>query len=184
MKYVIVFLIAFTSVFMSCDGRKNRNESLRNAVSEFNNKLLQLDNITYFPKEYSEVVTDTIIENTIKIHIKNYTLMDENVTISSQDHPHKMKYYRSFGSEIKVFDDSKLIFNSILNAKTFVYNTSGLFWDNATLDHVWVNQELSNKNRVNLDVSFVNPKTKSFKIYQLSIERNGNYKIYLKEEQS
>jgi hypothetical protein len=71
-----------------------------------------------------------------------------------------------------------------LNAKTFVYNTSGLFWDNATLEHVWVNQELSNKDRVNLDVSFVNPKTKSFKIYQLSIERNGNYKIYLKEEQS
>lgn len=184
MKYFLLVFLISTLLFMNCDGRKSQNESLQEAISEFNNKQKELKQVSFFPENYVEIATDSLIENTFYIRIKNYTLMNDEVVINLDKKRDKIEYQRSFESEIKVFDDSKLIFNSILNAKTFVYNTPGLFWDNATLEHVWVNQELSNKDRVNLDVSFVNPKTKSYKLYQLCIDRNGNYKMYLKEEQS
>lgn len=182
MKYVIVVLIVLSSVFVSCDGRKNHNEALKEAISEFNKKSEQIDHISYFPKEYVEIVTDTIIENTFKIHIKNHTLMDESVIISSQDNPHKIEYQRSFESEISVYNASGALFKTLINAKTFTGRDYNLFWENATLQHVWVNQEESDRRTLRIAISFVNPKFKSYKLYQMVIDENGICKTSLKEE--
>ena len=184
MKYVLIFIIAFSSFFMSCDGRMSRNEALQNAVSEFNGKQARMLSITYFPREYTEIVTDTIIENAVKIRIKNYALMDENVLISSQDNPPQLKYQRRFESDIIVHYASGVLFKIHLNAKTFQDNDHSLFWNNATLEHAWVNQEESNGKNVSIMVSFVNPETKLYRLYQLRIDKTGTCNTSLKENYS
>jgi len=182
MKYFVIFLIVFNSFLMSCDGRTSKSEFLKSAISEFNKKhQIQNAYATYTPREYTEIATDTIIENKINIHIKNYSLMDENVIISPGKNTQKSKYHRSFESEIVVYSASKIWFKTRLNAKTFADNKLGLFWNNATLQHTWINQDESNEDHISILVSFINPTTKSYRLYQLYIDETGLYKSLLKE---
>ncbi|HEX9826366.1 MAG TPA: hypothetical protein VGA80_07180 [Flavobacteriaceae bacterium] len=182
MKYLLILLMVFTTFFMACDGRTSKSESLKNAISEFNgNYHIQNNFVTYIPKEYTEIITDTIIENKVNIHIKNYTLMDENVINSFDDNIHKLEYQRSFGSEIVVYNLSGVWFKTHLNASTFPENNHNSFWNNATLQHAWVNQEDSSGDNVSILVSFVNPTTKSYRLYQLHIDKTGICNTTLKE---
>lgn len=183
MRYLITILLIVTSLFMSCDGRTTKNESLKNSVSEFNKKQTPIDVVTYFPKEYTEVVSDTIIENSLSVRIKNYTNMNDNVLISESDSKvKKKKLHRVFESEIIVFKEDKTVYNTIINTHLFTQKDESLFWANATLEHVWVNQELSSKDKVNLGVSFLDPKTKAFKLYEITVDAFGNQNIQLKQE--
>ncbi|MEO8774320.1 MAG: hypothetical protein ABI263_08330 [Gelidibacter sp.] len=59
-----------------------------------------------------------------------------------------------------------------------------LFWDSATLQHVWVNQELSNIDDIILDISFINPKNDAYKVYRMSIDSHGHQTLNLIEERS
>ena len=181
MKFVLILLIVFTSFFVSCDGRINQHEALSNAVSEFNNNQTQVELITYSPKEYTEIVTDTVIEKAVRVHIKNYTLMQNNVIINFKDNPRTLDYQRSFESEISVYYPSGAEFKTLINAKSFKDRDRDLFWNNATLQHAWVNQEESNCEKISIMVSFVDPKTKSYKLYQMMIDQTGNCNILLKE---
>ena len=61
---------------ISCDGRQNKRESLQKSITEFNAKYSQSESITFFPKEYTEIVTDSIVSNRVKVSIKNYSSMD------------------------------------------------------------------------------------------------------------
>ena len=181
MKYILILLIVSTSFFMSCDRRMSKHESLQHAISEFKSKQVAIDVVTYIPKEYTEIVTDTIINNKVNIHIKNYSLMGDNVVVKPDNDSYKTEYHRSFESEIVVYNADKIWFKTHLNAKTFADNNYGLFWNNATLQHAWVNQEESNGENICILVSFVNPSTKSYRLYQLYIDETGIYKTSLKE---
>lgn len=182
MKYFVIFLIVFNVFFMACDGRTSKSEFLKSAIFEFN-ETNEIQNVfvSYTPKEYTEIITDTIVENKVNVRIKNYSLMDENVIILPNKNTQKSKYHRSFQSEIVVYSHSRIWFKTRLNAKTFADNKQGLFWNNATLQHTWVNQDESNEDNISLLVSFINPATKSYRLYQLYIDETGLYKTSLKE---
>lgn len=185
MKYYYLFAVLLCVAFSSCDGRKSHKESLEESVSKFKLKDSNLDIITYYPKQYTEVATDTILSNTFQIKIKNYSLMDNNViiTTSSQENRNKIEYHRVFESEIVVFNKSEKILETTINAEIFKQqSTINSFWDNATLEHVWVNQESSNDDTVNLEISFINPKDKARKLYQMSIDKLGKYNTFLRDE--
>lgn len=111
--------------------------------------------------------------------------MDNNViiTTSSQENRKKIEYHRVFESEIVVFNKSEKILETTINAEIFKQqSTINSFWDNATLEHVWVNQESSNEDTVNLEISFINPKDKARKLYQMSIDKFGKYNTFLRDE--
>ena len=181
MKYILILLIAFTSFFMSCDRRTSKKESLQHAISEFKHKQAIMEVVTYIPKEYTQIVTDTVIESKVNVHINNYSLMDDNVVITTDKNSYKKEFHRSFESEIVVYRSNVVWFKTLLNAKTFADNNYGLFWNNATLQHAWVNQEESNGENISIMVSFVNPSTESYRLYQLYINETGIYKTSLKE---
>ena len=61
MKNILIVLILVCVGFVSCDGRKSRSESLKKSVAEFNEKQSDVVIVSYYPKEYTEVVTDTLI---------------------------------------------------------------------------------------------------------------------------
>jgi len=179
-KFILFFLIVIIALIIASDRRTSRSEFLKKAVSEYNANEQNKNNYIYTPIDYTEVITDTIIENKVMVHIKNYSLMGENDVISTGN-IHKLEYQRSFESEVVVYNNQGIWFKTILNAKTFPDNNYSLFWDNATLQHAWVNQEESNGNNVSILVSFVNPYSKSYRLYELTIDETGKYKTSLKE---
>ena len=181
----ILFLIA-VAVF-SCNRPESKRENLQKSISEFSKKYTDLNIVTdYYPKVYTEVKTDSIIANTFKVSIRNYSKMDAQILVGSETIATKTKlnYHRVFESEIHVALASKTIFNTTINAEDFKNSLEPDFWNNATLEHVWVNQETSNETKINLSISFVNPKNKAYKLYELSIDRLGKQHLKLTEEYS
>ena len=186
MKNSLVLVTLIMIVCMSCNGKQTKKEALERAVSEFNLKNNHLGRVNYHPEAYVEIVTDTIISNSITVRIKNYSLLDEQILISEATNPTSktLKYQRVFESEINISTASKDILTTHISAKMFKMMDADPFWDHATLQHTWVNQELSIVNDIKLDISFINPKNDAYKLYRMSIDSNGHKTINLIEERS
>lgn len=186
MKNNLIVLIFICLGFVSCDGRKSRSEALKSSIEEFNEKQSDVVIINYYPEEYTEVVTDTLISNYVNVHIKNYSLASESLLISYSDHkiPKIKKQHRVFESEVVVSTPSKEILNTHISAEQFKFIDSDEFWNHATLEHVWVNQELSTSDDIKLDMSFIDPSNDSYKIYRMSINESGQKNIKLIEERT
>ncbi|MEZ4857167.1 MAG: hypothetical protein R2812_11915 [Gelidibacter sp.] len=183
MKKILLLLFITSIIFMNCDGRKSHRESLQQAISEFNQKQRPHEIVTFYPKEYTEIVTDTLISNRFEVNIKNYSLMDQAITLKGlKNQTSEKAFQRVFVSEVVVNSNSKAIFKAHINAEQFPLNTHSEFWNNATLEHVWVNQETSTKERVNLEISFLNPLDNTYKIYQMDVDSQGQHHIHLLEE--
>lgn len=184
MKNILFVIASIVIVCSSCDGRQTKKEALERAVSEFNLEANPIEMVTYQPEAYVEIVTDTIISESIKVRIKNYSLLDEQILISSVENASskKVNYQRVFASEISISSVSKDILNTHISAKHFKIINPDPFWDNATLQHVWVNQELSTLKDIKLDISFINPKNEAYKLYRMSVDIYGQQTVNLIEE--
>lgn len=184
MKNILIVLILVCVAFVSCDGRKSRSEALKSSIAEYNDRQSELVIINYYPKDYTEVVTDTLISNHLNVHIKNYSLLNEGLFMSIDDKTvtKKQKQHRIFESDVVISTPIKELVNIHISAEQFKSIYHDKFWNEATLEHVWVNQELSTLNDVNLDMSFINPSDNSYKFYRMSINGNGQRTIKLIEE--
>lgn len=171
---------------LSCNGRKTKKESMEQAISAFNLKSTPVQRNTYSPESYVEIVTDTIISNSIKVRVKNYSLLDEQVLISEavSGVTKEVNYQRVFESEISISTATKDILNTHISAKQFKAIDADPFWDNATLQHAWVNQELSSAEHITLDITFINPKSDTYKFYRMSINSKGQQTLNLIEARS
>ncbi|MBO3099380.1 hypothetical protein [Gelidibacter pelagius] len=184
MKNSLLLLALISMVFLSCDGRQTKKEALERAISKFNLKNTVLENVNYHPEAYVEIVTDTIISNSTNVRIKNYSLLDEQILVSSTTDP-KLKalnYQRVFESEIIISKASKDVFRTHISAKQFKAIDTDRFWDSATLQHAWVNQELSTVDDIKLDIAFINPKNNAYKLYRMSVDLYGLQSLNLIEE--
>lgn len=186
MKSSVILLAIISIISLSCDGRQTKKEALERAVSEFNLKYCYTDTYSHQPRAYVEVVTDTLISNEVSVHIRNYSLLDEQILISKTTNStaKDVKYQRVFESEVIISRASKDIFNIHISAKKFKTFDSDPFWNNATLEHVWVNQELSTAFDIKLDMSFMDPRNNAYKLYRMSIDAYGQHTLDLIKEQS
>lgn len=186
MKNSFLFFAIISFVCLSCDGRQTKKEALESAVSEFILKNTVLERFTYQPEAYVEIMTDTLFPNKINVHIKNYALLDEQILISNTTDVamKEFKYQRVFESEVIVSIASKDIFKTYISAKQFKILHPDKFWDSATLQHTWVNQDLSTDVDIKLDISFINPTNNAYKLYRMSIDPNGAQTLDLIEERS
>lgn len=183
----LFFIIAIVSVvFMSCDGRKSKNVALKESVKEYNQRESNLVVVKYYPKEYTEVVTDTLLSNQVKVHIRNYSLDNEAILISNSDESatRKIKYHRVFESDVLITTPSRELFKTHISAIQFAFINPDEFWDNATLQNVWLNEELSTAEDIQLEMSFINPQNKSYKLFRMTVDRLGKHQIALIEENS
>ena len=186
MKNILSLVALIAIVCLSCNGKPTKKEALHRAVAEFNLKNTPLEIATYNPEAYVEIVTDTIISNNIKVRVKNYSLSDEQIFVSDATDGTSKKaiYQRVFESEISISIASKDILSTHISAKQFKTLDPDPFWDTATLQHAWVNQELSTINDIKLDISFINPKNDAYKLYRMSIDAYGQQTLNLIEERS
>lgn len=187
MKKIVLFTpIILLFILTSCDGRKSKIDRINDAVVEFNNNKKLMDIIAYYPKQYTETKTDSIISKTFRVHVKNYAVMNQEILVkqSVKNLKETSQFHRVFESEITVAVNDKIIYNEHISAEKFRDFEASEFWNNATLEHVWVNQEQSNTRNLSLEVSIINPKNKTFKLYEILIDKSGNERLTLIEDHS
>lgn len=187
MKNILLFLpCVFLILLMSCDHRNSKSEHLKHAVSEFNKNQKSIHINTYYPEYYTEIKTDSIISNTFKVSLNNFASKNDNILISESQETWKntREFHRVFQCDVVVSVSDRIIIKERFSAETFRDNKGSKFWINATLEHVWVNQDLSNQNTLTLGISFINPKTKAFKHYEMHIDPHGNERLMLIEDHS
>ncbi len=184
MKSILLILILICVGFISCDGRKSRSESLKSSIGEFKEKHSEVIHMEYYPKEHTEVVTDTLFANNVKVQVKNYSLPDESIWMAQNEKviPKIEIRHRVFESEVVVSTAVKEIFNTHISAEQFKTVYSDEFWNHATLQHVWVNQELSTSKHIRIDMSFIDPSDNSYKLLRMTIDGQGGQQIHLIEE--
>lgn len=186
MKYILVLcFIAFSLI--GCDGRKDSKTVIEKSITKLR-KRHQVEHNIFFPKAHLQNVTDTIYSNGKRIRIKNYTIDNKailvNSTLEKEKNIKTTKYHRVLESEITIYKDSKPLFTKHLNLENFKYKTDDEFWNNATLEHVWVNDDIYNLQRINIHFSFINPIDNTYKLYKMYVGEKGIENIYLIEDNS
>lgn len=177
MRQIAIVLTLISALFLwSCSYSETKKERLNNAISEFNQNINKIDLINYFPETYTEVKTDSIIENTFKVSIKNFSSNESglNLNNSSDQFSNTRHIHRVFMADINVKVVYRIVYQKRLKAQHFDPYSDPEFWSNATLEHVWIDQWKSNSESLALNVSFLNPLNKTYKIYELRIDSNGN----------
>ncbi|MEH6537435.1 MAG: hypothetical protein V7719_13640 [Psychroserpens sp.] len=184
LRYIIPCILLI--IFMSCDKRTSKKERLEQAISEFNKNQKSIVLKSYYPEYYTEIKTDSIIASTFKVSVKNYALMDSGILINESVEGTKKTaaYHRVFTSDIIVAVSDKIIYDKQISVATFKAFSNSGFWQNATLEHVWVNQDNSTAKQLSFGISFINPKNDSFKLYEMQIDQYGNEHLTLIEDHS
>ncbi len=187
MKSLLILIAFFTFTLVSCNKNTRHKITKANSVKRLNKINESFNKDMFFPEFFTKIETDTIIDKKLRVHIKNYSLMTSSLFIKKQtikNQPTITKYQRVFEANITVYNNQQMIYQSVINANTF-YNLSpkkDLFWKNATLQHAWLNEAKSNKNKAYIELSFTNPLKNNFKRYVMEVDQYGAQHIYFIEE--
>lgn len=176
MKYILLVLFIGVVAFSSCDGRQTKQEALKQSVTKFKNSIKTTQIIEYFPSEYAEVQTDTMLSNGYRVKIKNFTSMTasvlEKATSKNSNYKH---YFRQIESEIIVYKNDKLIFSALMDEDFFSrYISNNITFDAYLNSGITINELKSlEENKLVLESSFRKPKSTISSSYLIIIDEKG-----------
>ncbi len=179
MKKLFIFLFLALICLTVFDGRKSRQKIFKKEFKEFSKFELNKEEIPIYPESYVEIETDTIIGQSFKTKIKNRTLTGYQVLLKGEK-PHR--YVQNFQSDISVCIAEQEIFRLNLTAQNFELNVHDSFWNNATVQHTWVEQDLSSEENLVMKISFLNPQSNYYKLYLLEVDLEGKHQLKMIEE--
>ncbi|TXG35973.1 hypothetical protein [Seonamhaeicola maritimus] len=174
---ILPILSFVTSVILwSCEGRKSKNDLLQESISKYNDDLVPVNIIKYYPEAYTEIVKDSILSNGFKVKIKTFTNMDKSITKVSKSHTTKFKdHFRKIESDVVVYKNDKLIFKETINNE-FLMNHLGTSEDlkNYIGNDIYINEEATlNTNKLVLIASLYKPKNNNCISYNIIIDEHG-----------
>ncbi|WP_298239395.1 hypothetical protein [uncultured Algibacter sp.] len=168
-KLPLIFVL-FGIVLCSCDGRKSKNDLLKESIIKFKDSIEPIEIVKYFPKEYEETQTDTILSNGYAVHIKAYVSMKDAVSNEYQiDSKTTIKdVFRKRLYEINVEREGVLIFNKLINTNFFSSHgkIEKLNLSKTIVNNIEVNQELSMQDNLFLTAEIVNVSSEKAKYYK------------------
>lgn len=176
-SFVLFILVSFV---VSCDGRGRKHKSNIEVLKE--NKLLDSfsENITYHPIEFSEVITDTILDSGYNVSIKVTTDMKNSVLEQKNKDSLKFKnYFRKLICHAKVSKDSKTIFDTKIN-ELFFNSTKGfenLDLNSSIISIVFDQIESVKSDSLVITSMIFNVKTNKLDFYDITIDHFGNHII-------
>ncbi len=166
--------------FASCDGRERKHKSNAEILKE--NNLLESfsEAITFVPKSYTEIKTDTLFNNGFSVKIKYRSLENSFAYIETK----KLKndsvsktYYKNFEAQLLVLKDHSIVNQSLIN-KSFLQEFTGASISNeAVMQYVWIDAENSTAKNLFINTSFCIPNTDDCRDFTLNINDKGVLKI-------
>ena len=182
-KLTLISLLLAITIFASCDGKDRARLTLEEKIT--NNEVPKsfFEKTAYFPKEYTEVETDTILNNGYRVHIKTFSDMNNSYVKEFDKDTIKYKHhYRDFLSSITVWKDDKEIFFNTIDKEFFekkVSTDSDL--NNMTFHNVWLDEQTSTyDNAVIIKSLFCKPETDDCIVFKMTIDNTGY--LTVKEE--
>lgn len=174
----LTFLISM--VLVSCDGRDRAQKTNIEVLKE--HKLFNSfsEHVQYTPKEYTEVITDTILSNSFRVEIKTYSDMQTSVlqTVKENVITHKL-YFREFISEVSIYKNEKMVFHETIDDSflaKYIPNIKGL--EKSINNGITIEEEKSlDTNSVYLTVSSCVPRTDNCPAYTIIIDEKGHFEI-------
>lgn len=173
--YTIFFFAFFAGfIFLSCNGKDKAILSPQESLKQ--KELLDSfsENIKYIPEDYAEVVTDTILSNGFRVHIKTFTDMEKSIINTFKTNKILIKhYYREIVSEVVVYKNDKQIFNKKID-NLFLSAHGTQFLNNEILV-----DELKSitTNKLHLIASQCIPQSNNCPSFNIIIDQKGNYEI-------
>lgn len=181
MKNIILLFVLIAISFTSCDGKKSKSESLKDAVKEFNDTIGPIEVIKYFPDTYAETITDTLLTNGFQIKIKAFTDMSSNyLNEFTEDSIIYKHYYRNYIADVIVYKNETEVFNKRINNSFFInYDESySSLLEDKNLNGFWINEKNAlSKDNIIIDFLFCKPETQSCIYFELYIDDKGDFKI-------
>lgn len=182
MKKLILLLLLFTVlIFASCDGKDRARTTLDEKIDNKDLPTSFFEKTEYFPKEYFEIETDTILDNGIRVYVKNY--LDENSTVLNKftsDTISYNHYYRDTASEVVITKDDEIIYEQNFNKDFFIKNDITLkdYFRKANFNGIVLNQDkTTTHNSIFLEVFFCIPDSDISLEYALKINNKGDYSL-------
>lgn len=180
MNKFTVLILGIIITLISCDARDRINRTPKEILKEKNLLESFSERISYFPQEYSEVKTDTILSNGYHVNVKTFTDMESSYLKQFKHDSINYKYhYRDFKAEI-VASRNSIIFHDVIDKQYILKHdkTVSYYMETSILKSVWVNQEESlNQNKLVLNILFTQPKTNTEKVFELVIDNKGDKKL-------
>lgn len=180
MNKFTVLLLGIIITLISCDARDKINRSPKDILKEKNLLESFSERVSYFPKEYAEVKTDTILSNGYHVNVKTFTDMKSSYLRQFKHDSINYKYhYRDYKAQI-VARQNKIIFNDVIDKQYILKHdkTVSYYMETSILKSVWVNQEQTVKqDKLVVNILFTQPNSNTNKMFELVIEPNGQYKL-------
>ena len=178
MKKNFFILVILIICFASCDGRERAQNNNKENLEHSKLSDSFFVQTKYFPQEYSETITDTILSNGFRVTIKFYSDMYKNVLndfkIDTINYKH---YYREFKGDLKVVKKGKTIFNKTIDKSFFTDKLNEMFWKNAIMGDILLDENLVTNKHLYINVFFCIPESEICKNYNIIIDAYGASKI-------
>lgn len=180
MKYFYVIAILLVCCFTSCDGKYRALETPKEKLENSNLSKSFFEKIEYFPKVYTEVITDTILSNGFRIESKFYSDMEKNVLREfKKDSIYFKNYYREFNVELTVSKNGIEIFSKLIDKDFFVqqdFSKYSLLNDVILLNFELIDSNSANSLTFNFDY-YTEAKDALYR-YKLVVFEDGNFKVF------
>jgi len=188
MRNLLGLLLIFVIGLMSCEGRKTQKQALSEGIEVFK-KEASLEVALYQPETYAEREVDTLLSNGYRIKIKTSTDMENNVLFTKiKDTVNYQTYYRNYKFKISVEKEGKVIYNESFNKaranKALNYSANyapgSLLYDFdrlAVLKSIQIDDDLSIKNGIAIDIMYAIPETNKYASHRLFIDEKGTSNI-------
>ena len=188
MRNLIGLLLIFAIGLMSCENRKTQKQALSESIEVFK-KEASLEVDLYQPETYVEREVDTLFSNGYRIKIKTSTDMVNNVLFTKiKDTINYQTYYRNYKFNISVEKEGKVIYNESFNKvkanKALNYNANYALGSRlydfdrlAVLKSIQIDDDLSIKNGIAINIMYAIPETNKYASHRLFIDENGTSNI-------
>lgn len=180
MNKFTVLILGIIITLISCDARDRINRTPKEILKEKNLLESFSERVSYYPQEYSEVKTDTILSNGYYVNVKTFTDMESSYLKQFKHDSINYKYhYRDFKAEI-VASHNSIIFHDVIDKQYVLKHdkTVSYYMETSILKSVWVNQEESlNQNKLVLNILFTQPNSNTEKVFELVIDNKGDKKL-------
>ncbi|MFI1773638.1 hypothetical protein [Thalassobellus citreus] len=175
MRNLFVLIFVLTITLFNCNNRKTKSEALKESVTKFKDSISPIEIKKYFPEAYTEVETDTILNNGFHVKIKTFTDMKQNVlnafTIDSINYKY---YYRNYINKLEIFYNNKLIIDEYFNKSSFSKDEDTLFWKNALLGGFTLDDTNIDSDKVSIIAFYCPIESEDCKEYKITIDKEGN----------